>query len=379
MSSQKIPNNDYFILTQQPLAGSSFNNLLRVFFENKFNITLPFFPRALYVSLMSLGLSPLRLYEKYKFQKKIDQVQPANPLFIIGHWRSGTTFLHYLMGQDKSLSYVSTLETMTPNHFLAFESFLKKIVEQELPEKRPMDNLEMETSLPYEEEYAVANLCPYSFYHGWYFPKNMYSYFKKYVLFTGVNKEIIDQWKNSYLYLIKKITYKYNSQRILLKSLVNTARIKLLLEIFPEAQFIHLSRHPLKIYLSTWKLYKKILPIFSFQQIDIDQLDHYILDIYKDLYTQYFKEKHLIPQENLIELQYETFVQDPLTTLQTIYSRFNLKGYKKTHPIFLKYLEKHHSYQADNYTYDDELKEKIYKHWHFAFKKFGYNPNTIPK
>ncbi len=379
MSLQKIPNNDYFILTQQPLAGSSFNNLLRVFFENKFNIDLPFLPRALYVSLMSFSLSPLRLYEKYKFQKKIDKVQPANPLFIVGHWRSGTTFLHYLMGQDKSFSYVSTLETMTPHHFLAFEAFVKKIIEQDLPEKRPMDNLEMETNLPYEEEYAVANLCPYSFYHGWYFPKNLYSYFKKYVLFANINKEIIDRWKKNYLFLIKKISYKYNSQRILLKSLVNTARIKLLLEIFPDAQFIHLSRHPLKIYLSTWKLYKKILPIFSFQKIDTNQLDHYILEIYKDLYTQYFKEKHLIPKDNLIELQYETFVQDPVSTLQTIYSDFNLTGYKKTHPLFIKYLEKHHNYQSNSYSYDDELKEKIYKHWYFAFKKFGYSPDNIPK
>lgn len=379
MSSQKIPNNNYLILTQQPLAGSSINSLLHVFLENNFNIDLPYLPRALYVGLMSFCLTPLRIYEKYKFDKKIDKTEPANPLFIVGHWRSGTTFLHYLMGQDKSLSYVSTLETMSPSHFLAFESFVKKIIEQNLPHKRPMDNLEMETSLPYEEEYAVANLCPYSFYHGWYFPKNLYSYFKKYVLFENINKEIIDQWKKNYLFLIKKISYKYSCRRILLKSLVNTARIKLLLEIFPDAQFIHLSRHPLKVYLSTWKLYKKILPIFSFQKIDIEELDHYILEIYKDLYTQYFKEKHLIPKDNLIELQYETFVQDPLSALETIYSRFHLPGYKKAHPFFTKYIEKHRNYQSGTYNYGDELKEKIYKNWHFAFKKFGYSPNDITK
>jgi hypothetical protein len=328
---------------------------------------------------MSFSLAPLRFYEKYKYNKKIDRVHPANPVFIVGHWRSGTTFLHYLMGQDQSLSYVSTLETMTPHHFLAFEPFVKKIIDKDLPKKRPMDNLEMETTLPYEEEYAVANLCPYSFYHGWYFPKNMHTYFKKYVLFTNAKKEIIEQWKKAYIFLIKKITYKYDTQRILLKSLVNTARIKLLLEIFPKAQFIHLYRHPFKIYLSTWKLYKKILPIFSFQSIDTTQLDHYIFEIYKDLYTQYFKEKHLIPKENLIELKYETFVEDPIHTLEKIYLQFDLTGYKKNHPRFLAYLNKHHNYQPDTYTYDDKLKEKIYKNWHFAFKKFGYSPHAIPQ
>ena len=89
----------------------------------------------------------------------------------------------------------------------------------------------METDLPYEEEYAVANFSPYSFYHGWYFPRKMDYYFKKYVLFEGVSNEIKERWKQVYRYLLKKITYENDGKRVMLKSLVNTGKIKLILEM----------------------------------------------------------------------------------------------------------------------------------------------------
>lgn len=107
--------------------------------------------------------------KKRKFDKELENIEIVPPLFIVGHFRSGTTFLHYLMGQDKSLAYVSTLETMAPWVFLGSEKLFKEIVKKHLPDKRPMDDLEMEADLPYEEEYALANFTPYSFYHGWFF------------------------------------------------------------------------------------------------------------------------------------------------------------------------------------------------------------------
>ena len=155
---------------------------------------------------------------------------------------------------------------------LKYEEMVKKIVEKDLPEKRPMDDLEMKTDLPYEEEYAVANLCPYSFYHGWYFPKRINDYFNKYVMFNGVNERIINDWSETYKYLMKKIIFKYNRKKIMLKSLVNTGRIKVLLDMFPDAKFIHLYRNPYKVYSSTWKLYRKILPIFALQKINTKKL-----------------------------------------------------------------------------------------------------------
>ena len=363
----------YLVVDNQPLAGTTLVNFFKVLLENRCAIDWQFFPKALYVLLMILAIAPLRFLEHRKYDEQIRKTPVIKPVFIIGHWRSGTTYLHYLMGQDKNLGYVSTADTLDPSIFLRYEKILDNIVDQSLPKKRPMDNLEMQYNLPYEEEYAIANLCPYSFYHGWYFPRAIHRYFTRYVLYEGVDQHVVEEWKQTYQYFLQKITLKYHGKQIMLKSLVNTAKIKCILQLYPDAKFIHLMRNPYDVYLSTLDLYKGILPLFSFQHIDPDHFDRAVIDIYKGLYTRYLEEKHLIPQENLIEIRYEDFIKDPMRTLETIYGNLNLKGFNKAKPAFQRYLDKHANYKRNERKIDEATKKKIYEEWKFAFKAFGYS------
>ena len=85
---------------EQPLAGTSFVNWMKMLIENRFQIDWQFLPKAMYVTMMILITTSFRISEKRKFDKKLENVKIAPLLFIVGHWRSGTTFLHYLMGQD---------------------------------------------------------------------------------------------------------------------------------------------------------------------------------------------------------------------------------------------------------------------------------------
>ncbi len=368
----KFNKNTTLILKRQPLAGTTFVNWIKVILENKLQISLQYIPRAIYVTLLIIFTTPLRYIEKKKYDKKIKNINIKHPIFIIGHWRSGTTFMHYLLGQDKNLAYVSTMETLDPSIFLAYEKMLNKIVSNSLPSKRPMDNLEMNSYLPYEEEYAIANLSPYSFYHAWYFPKKIEYYFKKYVLFEDVSETVISDWKKTYNYFLKKIAFKNKDKQIILKSLVNTAKIKHILEMFPNAKFIHLYRDPYYLYSSTWKLYESILPIFSFQKVDKEKLDLAIINIYKKLYLKYFEEKNLIPKENLFEIKYEEFIKNPIETVEKIYKQFKIENIEKVKPLFESYVKKHENYQRNNHIINEKTKEKIYKEWDFAFKIFNY-------
>ena len=205
---------DFLKIGEQPLSGTFFVNWIKILIENKFNIDWRYLPKALYVTIMILIMTPFRIFEKNSFDKIKNDIKVKSPIFIIGHWRSGTTFLHYLMGQDKNLAYVSTFETMTPNMMIKKEELFKNIVKNHLPNKRPMDNLELHADLPYEEEYAVANLSPYSFYHAWYFPKKMRKYFDQNVLYKNISNGIKEKWIETYDYFLKKITYKNNGNQI---------------------------------------------------------------------------------------------------------------------------------------------------------------------
>ena len=375
----KYTGKDYMNFVQQPLSGSSFSNFMKLLVQNRFRVAPPLIPRAMYVAIMTAMLSPFRWYEAVKFNKKLEEVKIPQIIFIVGHFRSGTTFLHYLMGQDRNLAYVSTLETMAPEVFLGSERLFGEMVKKRLPDKRPMDDLEMRAGLPYEEEYALANMCTQSFYHAWYFPRKWDHYFRKYVLFDGIGEKEKNKWRNAYIRLLKKIAYKHDGKTILLKSPVNTGRIKELLEIFPDAKFLHIYRNPYRVYLSTWKLYRKILPIFSFQHIDMEELDRNIITFYRETYKKYLKERHLIPDGNLVEISYETFYTDPMYNLEVIYDELGIDGFKDSEPYFRKFVKKYRNYTPDKYTMDEATREKVYEEWKFAFDAFGYDEMAVVK
>lgn len=373
MPSLSYEKQDYLRLGEQPLSGTSFVNWMKLLIENRFKIDWQFVPKAMYVTGMISAFTPFRYLEKRQYDPIISKINDIKPVFIIGHFRSGTTFLHYLLGQDPNLGYVSTFETMTPGVIIAKEDLFKNLVKNHLPAKRPMDDLELNANLPYEEEYAIANLSPYSFYHGWYFPKNWKYYFDEYVLFKNTTNEIIENWMKTYDYYLKKISYKNKGKHILLKSIVNTAKIKHILELYPDAKFIHIHRDPYKVYQSTWKLYQKILPIFSFQHINTKMTDDLILYCYREIFKKYLAEKELIPKENLVEIGYTEFVKNPVETLSETYKIFNMKGFETAKPFFDKYVYQHRNYKPDTYTFDEQIKKKVYNEWKFMFDAYGYD------
>ena len=80
------------------------------------------------------------------------------PVFIVGHWRSGTTLLHELMVRDERYSSPSTFQCFAPHHFLVSEWAFRKFGNWLLPGKRPMDNMSAGWDRPQEDEFALLNL-----------------------------------------------------------------------------------------------------------------------------------------------------------------------------------------------------------------------------
>jgi len=102
---------------------------------------------------------------------------------------------------------------------------------------------------PQEEEFAMAETSGYSFYHQWSFPRKGRELFEKYALFRNVPDDEVDQWKNLYVSILKKAAYSHRGKRLIVKNPANSARIKILLELFPHARFIHIYRNPYIVFL----------------------------------------------------------------------------------------------------------------------------------
>jgi len=361
---------EFFSFTQQPLAGGTLTNWLALLAENGFRIHPRYMPRFCYITMLNSITAIPRIIEKRRYARDIEKME-VEPVFIVGHFRGGTTYLHYLMSHDINMSYVSTFQTLLPDNYIFIERFFKKILSDSLPPTRPMDDIEMAADNPYEEEYAVANLSRLSFYHGWYFPRKMKEYFEKYVLFN-VDTKTIEKWKKVYSYVLKKAAYKMGKKHVLLKNPPNTGRIKQLLEIYPDAKFIHIYRNPYKVFSSTMNLYRGIMPLFSLQDYDMEEIEENVFYFYKAMYDKFFKEKHMIKEENYVEIKYEDFVKQPMKTLEHIYSSLKLPYFEKSRGRFRRYIKSQKDYKPNSHPMDKKLKEKIYYHWHDTIDRWGY-------
>lgn len=94
------------------------------------------------------------------------------PVFIIGHWRTGTTLLHELLILDPRHNFPNTYQCLEPNHFLLTEKFFKSYFNFLLPTRRPMDNMEAGWDKPQEDEFALCMMGQPSPYLDVAFPNN---------------------------------------------------------------------------------------------------------------------------------------------------------------------------------------------------------------
>lgn len=358
---------------QQFLAGGSLRNWIHLF-RAYGGVDARYLARALYITTITLASTPFRAYERARFDAQIAAMEIQQPpIFIVGHWRSGTTYVHQLMAQNPAFAIVNFVKTMIPELFLSGWIF-RKILEGSLPETRPMDNVRLSLDFVEEEEYALGNLGAYSFYHALSFPRRMREIFDRAVLFKGVADEEITQWQQTYLYYLKKITFASQGRRLLLKNPANTGRISVLLDMFPEAKFVHVCRNPYTVYSSTMHWLDKEMAPTALQNVDKCAIRENVLINYEKLTKKYLEEKGLIPADNLVEVKYEEAEADPWGEIERIYNAFDLSFDEQARAGVARYLASIDDYQKNVYQLDAVALREITEAWGFAARLWAYDP-----
>jgi hypothetical protein len=347
-SEQKKQKNNRTV--QHPLFGISLRNWIQLLEKNG-GVDREYLNRAVFITVTSMLTTPARMLFKIKYSSKINKTKISHPpLFIIGHWRSGTTYLHELLCQDPQFCYVSLWNTLVPDSFLILDP-IKKFLSRFLPSERPMDAIKVDMDGPYEDEAALAVLNPWSFFHCLH-------------------------WKTTYLKFIKTVTLANHGKRFLSKNPPNTARITTLLELFPEAKFIHIYRSPYKVYLSTKKMRQNELDKLALQNASEKEMEQQVIRNYIRLMNSYFEQKEQIPNDNLVEIKYEDLTSNPIEQVKKIYSTLKLTGFEDAFPEMKKYLEKQSEYKTNVYTIDDKIVHHVNKNWKFTIDRWNY---TSPK
>ena len=358
---------------QHPLFGMSFMKWFYILQKNG-GVDNRYLLRGMFIGVFSLFFIPARFLFKLKFGEKINKFEITNPpVFILGHWRSGTTYLHELLAKDPQFCYVTLWHTMLPDSYPLLEP-MKEFMAKFLPSERPMDKIKVEIDGPYEEEAGIAVISPWSFFHGLHFPKNAEEQYLNSIHYKGLSKDEKEEWDKSYYQFMKTVSYTNNGKRLLLKDPANTARIPTLLKLFPDAKFIHIKRNPYKVYLSTVKMRNNVLKKLALQKGDKEVIEKQVVENYKRLMKGFFEQEKLIPSKNYVEISYEELVKDPIKQVRKIYSKLKLPGFKKALPGMNEYLESKKDYKVNVYKIDEKIIKHVEKEWAFTIKRWGYKP-----
>jgi len=355
------------------LLGITFKQWLQLFFQNKIYLTPSSWGKFLKLFILSIRNSFFASKEEKQFAQQYTQTEIHQPpVFILGHWRSGTTLLHSLLSLDDQFSFPNLFEIYNPHTFLTLAPMLEQRLARLKAQKRPMDNMKTQFSDPGEDEFAISILGLNSPVLAWSFPKNETYYDRFLALQTLPDKEI-ERWKETFLLFLKKLTLKYKKP-LLLKSPQHTARVKYLLQLFPDAKFIHIYRNPYRVFQSTLNLYKNTVANLSLQKRDINRDIQGIIRRYQEMFETYFQDKALIPSENLIEMSFEELEQDFREAVHKIFKYFDWNQWDSYQPRLEKYLSEQSTYKKNDYApIPQEWKKKINEQWGEYFEYFGYS------
>ncbi|MEM9327263.1 MAG: sulfotransferase, partial [Bacteroidota bacterium] len=350
---------DFKIPPISTLAGTTIGNYIKVLGKGK--VQKSYYLKVVLTFVVLLIAAPFHWWERLRFGLFPPKTDVKPPVFILGHWRSGTTFLHNVLCQDPRAGYVSTYHGCFP-HNLASKLVFKTFMKVSMPDRRPADRVKLHVDFPQEDEFALGNLLHVSYYNFFYFPRE-YSTFYKEAVALQLNKKDLEDWQASYRSLIERALWNTNGSRAVVKNPVNTGRIRALLQLYPEAKFIYIYRNPITVFLSTFKFFDELFPTLWFQEVDRRFLEDMILDVFVRLMEDYEAQKDLIPEGNLVELKFEDFDGAPLATLENLYRELLQEDFEPCRAPMEQYIESQRSHRMNRYKIPKELLDRIEKEW----------------
>lgn len=344
-------------------------NLMR---RNNFKTNLKCLPNVLSVSMIAPWNSLLYRITEAIYGRRAEATEIPPPVFVIGHWRTGTTYLHDLLASDPGYGYPTTYECFFPNHFLLTERVARFWFKFALPEKRPQDDVEVGVDRPQEDEFALCNMGIGSIYFTWAL-QHRGPVDQAYLDLRMLGEDEKKKWNEALLWFIRRVTLQ-QKKPLILKTPQHTARLATLIKLFPKARFIHIARNPAAVFPSTMRLWKSMDSIQGLENPPNDDpwLEPYIVDQFMRVFRAYEEDRGLIPEGQLAEIRYEDLVADPKGTLKRLYGELGLGDFANAEPAVDAYLSKTKDYKTNAYQLPPEQKQRIESTWGPYYDRFGY-------
>ena len=137
------------------------------------------------ISLSGLLVEPLAWMQSLLFAQRLQLVQlPDDPIVVIGHWRGGTTYLHQLRACDPTVATARNTLTVAPQVALLLKPWIAPLLKAWMTRVRPIDAVPWGPDDPQEDELGLARLTFDTNMGGMAFPRDYLANFRRHVLVT---------------------------------------------------------------------------------------------------------------------------------------------------------------------------------------------------
>ncbi|MEK6248438.1 MAG: sulfotransferase, partial [Planctomycetales bacterium] len=335
-----------------PLSNSSILAPLDVWFPEllraRFRVGVIYLPRLLAGFIISTANTLLTLPERVIVPLIIRRRQLRDPVFVVGTHRSGTTHLHNLLALDAQFRTPRAFHTMNP-HGCVFSGWLvTPLLGAFMPWSRPMDSVRFHIFSPQEDEFGVLGMGGQSPLWGMTFPKQWQRY-DRYIFPDRLSQKEKRKWKRNYLGFLKRV-FIWSSKRPLLKNPYNTARVGILQEMFPNASFVHICRHPYTVYGSNRHMAREGHVLTQLQDPDADNsYDENFIGNYRAMEDAFQTESQRLASDQVAKIRFEELERDPVSVIRSIYKQLNLQFTTRYEHALNNYLETISDYRKNRH------------------------------
>jgi hypothetical protein len=354
------------------LSGTRMGPLMTLLRRHGFTPSPKNLGRLLFILQNAFWSSLLSWRENKIYGEKLKSFPvPDDPVIIIGHWRTGSTFLQQLLSLDEQFITPTLFQAVFPESFLVSERFYRPIMGA-MVGKRPMDNVRQGFDDPQEDEFAFVKLTLDSPLLNIVFPGKPGYFMNDYQDFNP-HQEKKEMWKKQLKAFCTKIR-RDSGRIVLLKNPVHSLRVPLLCETFPRARFIYLHRHPYKVVASSRHLWKvmardnqlKGKPYFPELKEITEGLIKFYSVIGRDLAA--------LPSDRYCEVSYEALEADPVAEVKGIYKALGLVFTGILEDRIRSFIEKMRDFKKNSYNFDDDQKAMVYHMMKKQFEHYHYTP-----
>lgn len=321
--------------------------------------------------------------------EKLRTAVPAPPLFLLGFWRSGTTFLHELFCCDPRFGFASTYACLNPAHFLLTEEWMRQRPVQAT--LRPMDSMQYSWASPQEDEFALLNLGAPSAYEALIFPSLMRDP-RSLLDLRHRPREEQERWESALRYFLRLLTVQQESgqrrnvqhekvqqenshpgKTIVLKSPPHGFRLPLLPALFPQARYVVIERNPYEVFASNLKLWRTLLDMYSLESIPPEEVETFILEAYRLHEAAMAEGFRLIDGKRIARVRYEDLVADPIRQMARLYNDLDLEGFETVSPPLDRYLASVAGHTRNRFRLTVAQKEHVSSAWGEIIRAKGYD------